>query len=248
MAKPKATLGSRWLSETDITAVLSKARSNRQAHERLLGSLNSKIEHRRQDVGRSLSDIPTSQRTPIINKAISGYRNELKRESADTRIAYVREAGRHAEQVRSVGSHYRSPVQMLARQTLGSERRSRIIQQIASSGPAELASLAELAAATKDLELGAALCSRLADVPRDKRPFSSAELADAMLGEKHRTVAQALMEIERLAIEAVHDDAAFETGNPNSHRAVSLAMMRRAEEKVGGELPDEDSETKEEEI
>jgi len=239
MAKPKATLGTRWMSETDIIAVLSKARSNRQAQESLLGSLQEKIERRRQAVDRSLIDIPASQRTPVITKALSGFRNELKRESADTRLAYVREAGRHAEQMKSVQSHYRSPVQMLARHTLGSERRSRIIEQIASSGPAELASLAELAAATKDLELGAALCSRVVDLPRAERPFSTAELADALVGEKHRTVSQALMEIDRLAVEAVHNDTGFETGNHNAQRALSIALMKRAEG---------DNDTQEEEI
>ena len=242
MAKPKATLGSRWLSETDISAVLTKARSNRQAQSRLLGSLHEKIEGRRADVQRSLSDIPSQQATPIINKALSGFRNELKRESTDTRLAYVREAGGHAEQVRSVASHYRSPVQMLARQTLGSERRSRLIQQIASSGPTELASLAELAASIMDLELGAALCSRVADLPRDKRPFSTAELADALIGEKHRTVTQALMEIDRLAVEAVHDDTGFETGGRNTQRAVEIAMMKRAEGSIRADLSDNDEE------
>lgn len=248
MTKLKATLGARWMSETDITTALSKARCNRQAQQRLLGSLHEKIERRGEDVTRSLVDIPASQRTPITNKAVSGFRNELKRESADGRLAYVREAGRHVEQIRSVASHYRSPVQMLARQTLGSDRRSRLIQQINSSGAAELASLAEFAAATMDLELGAALCSRVVDLPRDKRPFSTAELADALLGEKHRTVTQALMEIERLAVEAVQDDSAFETGRRNTQRSVEIALMNRAEGAIGAALPDEDSDTQEKEI
>src|SRR3546814_2422767 len=88
---------------------------------------------------------------------------------------------------------------MLARYTLGSERRSRIIQQIAASGPAELSSLAELAAATSDRELGAALCSRLSEIDPAKRPFAAVELADALVGEErseeHTSELQSLMRI-----------------------------------------------------
>lgn len=251
MGKPRAKLGSAWMSERDVIELQSKARSNRQAHERLVGSLNEKIERRRDEVGRSLTNVSASKRTPIINEAVSGYRNELKRESADARLAYVREAARMADQAKSVQNHYRSPVQVLARTELGSERRSRIMQQIASSGPAELASLAELAAAKADLELGAALCARAGDLPRDKRPFSTAELADALVGRKFRTVAQALAEIERLALEALHDDTTFETGRARPQRALELAMMRRDEANADPNDDNEDEdedETEEEEI
>src|SRR3546814_20869609 len=86
---------------------------------------------------------------------------------------------------------------MLARYTLGSERRSRIIQQIAASGPAELSSLAELAAATSDRELGAALCSRLSEIDPAKRPFAAVELADALVGEEFREIGQAIKEMDR---------------------------------------------------
>src|SRR3546814_15175632 len=103
--------------------------------------------------------------TPILFvEVLSGCVLELRRGSDDTRCADVKEAGRLREMARAWASHYRSSVQMLARYTLGSERRSRIIQHIAASGPAELSSLAELAAATSDRELGAALCSRLSEI------------------------------------------------------------------------------------
>lgn len=242
MATPKAALGTRWASETDVTERLNKARSNRQGHRRLLDSLHEQTEKRRREVAQSLADIPASQRTPLINKAISGHRRELKGSSADARLAFVREAARHAEDMRSVETHYRSPMQMLARETLGSERRSRIIQQIASSGPAELASLAELAAATGDAELGAALCSRVSEMEPSRRPFSHGELADVLVGERFRTVKLALMEIERLAIEALRDDTRFETGRNDARRDVKIGLMKRAEEAVEAESTADENE------
>src|SRR3546814_6999557 len=100
-----------------------------------------KVGARRADIACSLADIPAPQKTNLINKAISGYRRELRRGSEDTRLAYVKEAGRFREMARAAASHYRSSVQMLARYTLGSERRSRIIQQRAEETTSELKTL-----------------------------------------------------------------------------------------------------------
>jgi hypothetical protein len=241
MAKPKMTLGTQWMSTPDVLATLAKAKTNRQAQQRLLASYEAKISLRRDDVARSLNDLPSAQRTNLTNRAVAGYRADLRSETDATRLAYVKEAGRHREAMRSVASHYRSSVQMLARYTLGSERRSRIMQQISASGPAEIASLAELAAATKDLELGAALCSRVFELDAVKRPFAAAELADALLGAEFREVSQAILEVDRLALEAVTDDTGFETGKgTDPHRALEIALMQQAEGLFASEGADEE--------
>lgn len=70
------------------------------------------------------------------------------------------------------------------------------------------------------------------------RPFSAHELADALVGEDHRRVTQAIMETERIAIETLHSDSAFETGRPNLTRNLQTAIMQREEEKVGADLSD----------
>ena len=140
--------------------------------------------------------------------------------------------------MKSVAVHYRSPAQMLARQTLGSERRSRMQQQIANSGPAELASLAELAAATDDAEMAAALCSRIYDVEPSKRSFDAAALADKLVGDEFREVTQSLAEVERLKVEALGDDSTFERGRPSGQNKIKAALMKRDEERIGAEMPD----------
>ncbi|MEN3971586.1 hypothetical protein WJS89_02780 [Sphingomicrobium sp. XHP0235] len=230
MAQPKAMLGAKWMSEADITAVLAKARSNREAQKRLLGSLGNKIEIRRAEIERSLDRVSPAKRAGTVNEVVGGYCAELKRNTVDKRLAYTREAQRIAERVASVAPHYKSSVQMLARENIGSERRSRIMEQIKSSGPAELASLAEYAAAKMDLELGAALNARIVDLPRDERPFSAGELADALVGMKFKTIAGALAEIERSVLEALQDDSAFEKGQADPTRKVQIAMMKRREQ------------------
>jgi len=226
MAKPNLTLGTQWLSTSDVRNLLTKARDNRQAQRRLPDSLKDKVAHRRDEIARSLGDLPTEHRSNLINKAIAVHRTDLRHQSEDTRLAYVKEASRYRQATQAAASHYRSSPQMLTRYTLGSERRSRIMQQIAASGPAELASLAELAASTKDLELGAAVCSRLYELDPAKRPFVAAELADMLIGEEFREITQAIKEIDRLALEATTDDTAFETGNAaDPRRALEIAMM-----------------------
>src|SRR3546814_9065193 len=97
MAKHQLKLGTRWLSAADVRAFREQARTNRQAQKRLLASLEQKVGARRADIACSLADIPAPQKTNLINKAISGYRSELRRGSEDTRLAYVKEAGRFRE-------------------------------------------------------------------------------------------------------------------------------------------------------
>lgn len=185
----------------------------------------------------------------MVNKAVSGYRAELVRQSKDTRLAHTRELAEMADRIRSAETHYRSPMQMLARETLGSERRSRIQQQIENSGTIELASLAELAAATKDKELAAALCGRVHGIKRDDRPFNAGELADVMFGEQHRELSQALVEAERRVLEALQADAEFETGKGNPQRALQIAMLKKREQEIGAygqPEPEEDEDEAEE--
>lgn len=242
MAVRKARMGTAWASETDVMASLQKARGNREAQQRLIRSLEDRAEGRRAELARSLADLADSQRIPAVHSALSSFRSELKRDSADRRLNHVREAGGHMVAALAVKPHYSSPVQMLMRRSLGSERRGRLMQQIANSGPAELASFAELAAATKDMELAAALCSRVVDLNVQSRPFVPAELAEALVGDEFRRVSQALMEVERLAEEAAHDDTAFEQNGRNVQRDVRAALMRQAEQQAGEDPYAEDQE------
>jgi hypothetical protein len=186
MVVKKVALASNWLSVTDLIQRLGRARENRDQHAKLLNTLEGQVTQRRIDVERSLADLPANERSKVVTRAVNGHRAELRRKSADARIAYVREAGRLRDEVAGVRMHFDSPTQMLMRESLGSERRSRLLGQIANSGVTELASLAAFAAATKDKELGAALCTRVSMLPVHDRPFSAHELADALAGEDHR--------------------------------------------------------------
>lgn len=233
MPATRAKIGAHWMSPTDIRSALTRIQTAANRHSNLLGNLRGRLERRGEEVERSLSSLDQRDRTSVLNKSRSGYRSELVRESADVRLAQTRELAAIAASVRSAATHYRSPVQMLMRSTLGSERRSRVMQQIASSGPVELASLAEYAAAQRDEELAAALCSRVAEMPRADRPFPGAELADVIYGELHRELSQALVETERRVLEGLQADTEFETGKLNAHRSLEIAILKKREREIG---------------
>ncbi len=238
--KTKANLGAAWMTESDIRTTLTKIHHNRNQHDNLVRNAVSNLERRRRDLESSLDGIEARDRTSVVRKALIGHRAELSRQSKDARLALTRELSALAERVRSADVHYRSPMQMLMRDTLGSERRSRIQQQIEHSGPVELASMAELAAATKDKELAAALCGRIGNMRRDDRPFNAGELADVMFGELHRELSQALVEAERRVLEALQADQEFETGKGNPHRALQIAMLKKREDEIGAYAQDDD--------
>lgn len=231
--KTKVNLGTAWMTPDDIRITLAKIATNRHNHDTLVRSANRKLASRRQQLENSLDGIGERDRTSMVNKAISGYRGELVRQTQDNRLALTRELAGLAERVRKAEALYRSPMQLLMRDTLGSERRSRIQQQIENSGPVELASLAELAAATKDKELAAALCGRVHGMKRNDRPFNAGELSDILFGELHRELSQALVEAERRVLEALNSDQEFETGKTNPQRSLDIAMLKKREQEIG---------------
>jgi hypothetical protein len=241
--KVTANLGTTWMTPDDIRITLAKIANNRNRHDAIVRHANGNLRTRREQLENSLNGLEARDRNSMITKALNGHRHELVRNSKDDRLALTRELAEMAERVRKAEALYRSPMQLLMRETLGSERRSRLQQQIAESGPVELAGLAELAAATKDKELAAALCGRVHGMKRDERPFNSGELAEILFGELHRELSQALVEADRRVLEALNADQEFETGKSNPQRTLEIAMLKKREREIGayGYEDDEDS-------
>ncbi len=243
MAQKKAppTLTKPWRSVTDLRASLTRARELHSESAKRLSEMNERVAKRREELRANLHDLSPSQQALVLNRAIGGLRADLKRDSADARLARLRELDALRRQAEDARAHYHSPMQMLMRDSLGSERRSRLIQQLEHSGKVELASLAALAVSSKDRELAAVLASQMGRMPHGERPFSPHELADLMVGEEHRAVQAAIMEVGELAQRAVLDDRSFETGRPVDR--VGLALRARDRAALGAsELPDDNEE------
>ena len=243
MPTPAAKLGVAWMDDNDIRQTLTKIHHNRTHHDAMLRKMSQKLDVHADSVRRSIADAGLPNAKSIVSKAVSGRRNEFARESADARKAYIRELTVAAERVKSAAGHYRSPIQMLMRSNLGSERRSRQMQQVEQSGPVELASLAEFAAAKQDGDLAAALCSRVSAMKANDRPFSPNELAEVICGDLHKELSQALVECERCVLEALQADVTFETGKPNPQRSMQIAMLKKREAEIGAYVRNEAGET-----
>lgn len=241
MAQKKAppTLTKPWRSVTDLRATLTRARELHSEASKRLDEMNVRVAKRREELRANLHDLSPAQQSLILNRALGGLRADLKRDSADARTARLREIDALRRQAEDASAHYHSPMQMLMRDSLGSERRSRLIQQLEHSGKVELASLAALAVSSKDRELAAVLASQVGRMPHGDRPFSPHELADLLLGDEHRAVQAAIMEVGELAQRAVLDDREFETGRRVDR--VGLALRARDRSALGAaELPDEE--------
>src|SRR5690606_30331450 len=181
----------------------------------------------REGVTGSLRSIPSANRAGIISQSVRGRRKELADESADLRRTYVRQLAEAADSAKGAEELYRSSVGLLMRKTLGSEARSRYLEQTQHSGPEELRHFAILAAATGNLDLAAALVTRVERFPAADRPFSRAELADRLVGDELREVRLALATAQLAAAEGLDADTRFETGQTNAHRRLELSMMRK---------------------
>lgn len=243
MAQKKSppTLTKPWRSVTDLKASLTRARELHSEAAKRLAEMNVRVAKRREELRADLHDLTPSEQSIILGRARGGLRAELKRASLDARTARLRELDALRREAEDAAAHYSSPMQMLMRDSLGSERRSRLIQQLEHSGKVELASLAALAASGKDRELGAVLASQVGRMAHGERPFSPHELADLLVGEDYRAVQAAVMEVGELAQRALLDDREFETGRPADRVGVALRAHERAALDAP-EIPDEEEE------
>lgn len=242
--KPVA-FGLTWVSRTDALTMAERAKSLRKQQNETIGRLNNRLDAFRTELTGSARYMDKTQRTAFTSKALSGRRAELARESTDIRTTYVRQLAGLAESARAADELYSGPVSYLMLKTLGSERRALYQQQVANAGPAELRAMAALAASkpSPNLDLAAALATRVGSMPAKDRPFAVRELAEHLVGDELREVRLALAEAQLSALEALDADTRFESGQSNAARRLELATRRkRIAEEFGVDRDDEDEE------
>jgi len=228
--KKTALLAHPWLDVTSIREKRERANSLHKTHKSKIDELEAKVELKRRDIAASLSDLPENDRASLAKRAAGNFRSELKEQSKAGRLQAVREINALSQELNAARVHYMSPVQMLMREGLGSEKRSRIMEQIQDSGKAELSSLAAFASTMGDREMAAALVSRVNQMPAKERPFRPQDLANVMVGEEFREIDLAMIETERLLVEALDADRSFDTGKPSNRTTVKSALMKRNED------------------
>lgn len=113
------------------------------------------------------------------NETVAAVR-QIKDNSKAELDKLLKDAGAPHAQLVSQREFYSSPAKVLARAALGDPKRTEYLHQLAYAGPAELGHMAQVAVATQNVPLAAAVLSLLDRMPSKDRPVGPAELAHAM--------------------------------------------------------------------
>ena len=165
------------------------------------------------------------------NRAASQIRRAVLKDSDGERWDALRAMTEGEQAALAAESQFASPSMILARAGLGSEVRSRYLEQIASAGPLELRNFSEHAKRTGDRVLGAAIMTRLDSLKKAERDLagvSRAKLAESLCGEDFRAAQKAIRTIKVTLRESLARNRSFENGKPvNARDAVGIALMRQ---------------------
>ena len=148
------------------------------------------------------------------------------------------------KQIKNVSALYRNPVIMLQREGLGTEQRSRYMDQLRNSGPAELEAMAQLATVTNNVILGAAVLSTIDGISskrdRDAVNVSRDELSTILVGDQFEKAQEAIRISANRVQASLQANHRLELGkDTNSVEKIGLALRRQQET---GVLDDDDGE------
>lgn len=233
-----------WLSETEVRDLVKNARKAKADLLSVIAGIDARIAERRKVLTTSLADLDTKARLAAIDSAASTVKVTLKAESNPRRTELLRSLARMADTARSAIPLWDSPVVILMRQTVASERRATIAGNLEASGKQELGMFASLAISAKDVDMAAATISKLHTItPASARPVSAKYVADQLVGDLSRELHGALLEVDSLLTEAALANRIFESGRSGSSGigSVELALKHRRDAAVGGKRVEDDA-------
>lgn len=171
-----------------IDDTLSKERAARDAELKALDPES------RAQVRRLEERIWNDRRRALLKET-----QEANAEAVEKHLADLHNAKSKLESLRELVG--KSPAHLLTvRGMTGSERSAGYLATVERAAPGTLAQLARKAVTTGDLELGAAIANRLANLDPKARPIEPQDLGRALVGEQHdvlsKSIAQALDRVE----------------------------------------------------
>jgi hypothetical protein len=230
-----------WLSESDVRSLVQNARKANASLLSIVNGIDAQVEARRKSLNENLSDLDIKSRLVAVDTAVSTLKVTLKADSSKKRTDILRSLARMTEQAKAAVQFWDSSVQVVMRNTIASAKRATIQTNLSAAGAVELKTFAALAVAGKDLDMAAAVISKLHEMPASARPVSPRALADDLVGEVQREMHRALLEVDTILQEAILIDRMMETGRSGSTNigAVKLALQRRNDALVGARVEDE---------
>lgn len=177
--------------------------------------------------GNPKSTIDDLKRASV--KELGDLRREILKETEARRLELIRELSKIAEDTRAMRSMITSPRTYLAIATpAGSPRKQALLAEFSTMNQHNLAMAAQVAVQSNDLEAGAiivALAENFKDASgKPAKPFSTANLAEALVGDLCREAEANITECE-VAFNVAHKDLQELEGRPiSSVRAISDAI------------------------
>ena len=206
----------------EIDGLVTKAETLGKSFTALGDDIEARITKRQQeifdDATKGVRSLPLSQADMQGALKAAGlqakaeakrFREGLLKFHDDAITDQLKQLNAANEKVQGLMRVYPSPQALLSSQHLGDPKRTEYLRQIESAGTAEVATMARLAIASDNRALAAAVQSKLDAMPKDARPFSSAEFAARVVGVEHALY----------ALSAKKAGHAFQTAI-NRHRAL----------------------------
>jgi hypothetical protein len=195
----------------------------------MIDSFDAGIAGRVAEAARSLAaaGFDPKMQADAAEKTAAKARAEVRANSEAARYDALRELDAAARSLGTTEALFASPVVVLARQGLGTPERSHLTTQLAGAERAELGHFAQLAVATGNKVLGAAVAAAVDRLPRRDRPVSVAELASALVGEETRAVQKAIDSIKTAVQASLLKNREWESGKARPLDRVKLALNRK---------------------
>lgn len=160
---------------SNLDAIYSRALKAIQRLQSDIDARKAEIANRWKSAG-----IDAADKARISQSETMAVVRQIKDNSVKELDKLLKDAGAPHAQLVSQRDFYSSPAKVLSRAALGDPKRTEYINQLAYAGPAELGHMAQVAVATQNVPLAAAVLSLLDRMPSKDRPFGPVELASAM--------------------------------------------------------------------
>lgn len=160
---------------SNLDAIYSRALKAIQRLQADIDARKAEIANRWKSAG-----IDAADKARISQSETMAAVRQIKDNSVKELDKLLKDAGAPHAQLVSQRDFYSSPAKVLSRAALGDPKRTEYINQLAYAGPAELGHMAQVAVATQNVPLAAAVLSLLDRMPSKDRPFGPVELASAM--------------------------------------------------------------------
>jgi len=208
-----------------------------ETFKRKLGKLDNQLKATQAELDRSADSMGLDQQTrqQHIDKALKDHRRKLEHTSETERMDYIRRLQDFERRANLALKLYPTPVALLEAAGLGSEERSRYLEQLQHAGPTTLLNLAAQAQATGNRVLGAALVSVLDRMPRERRPVSAQAVAENLVGTDHRQIQATATAAKNRLQEALEADRVFRGARPRAVQSVRNALDRQKEAALFGD-------------